>query len=463
MNMATTKIWAVKDNLKRLIDYAGNPEKTVIDDDLWQVIHYSSNKNKTQSEEKIAFITGIACSNDNAYADMMAVKKHFGKTSGNVAYHAYQSFKPGEITPEQCHEIGVKLAKALWSKNYQVLVTTHLDKAHCHNHFVINSVSYTSGKKFDYSKKTYSKMRELSDELCRTQRLSVIEYPIGHTPRNIHIAEKNNEPTKYNLMRQAIDESISMSCHPKDFIWVMKQKGYIVDLNPYHKYATIRSVNDTKNTRLHRLGESYDRENILERIKENDIGIAYSKLKTFSYQNKSKPIHVKRYSLVGSLTKTSKITGLRALYFYYCYLLGYMPKKKSHKPLSPEMRQACRKLDRYSKEINLICREKLNSLDDVQNFIFTSKKEICLLENERQHIYNKLRRCTDPEIKSELLSKRDSYTSALKLLRKDVRTANNILTDNREIKENIEAEKTIQQQKIIIKSKQRPRYQNYER
>ena len=111
------------------------------------------------------------------------------------------------------------------------------------------------------------------------------------------------------------------------------------------------------------------------------------------------------------------------------------------------MRQACRKLDRYFTEISFICREKLDSLEDIQNFIVTSKQQISLLENARQHIYNKLRRCTDPEIKSELLSKRDSYTSALKLLRKDVRTANNILTDNREIKENIQAEKSIQQQK----------------
>jgi len=461
--MATTKIWAVKDNLKRLVDYASNPEKTIMDDDLWQVIHYSSNQRKTQLDEKTMFVTGVSCSASNVYAEMVAVKKHFEKVGGNVAYHAYQSFKPGEVTPEQCHEIGVKLAKKLWGKNYQVLVTTHLDKEHCHNHFVINSVSYTSGKKFDCSKKTYSKMRELSDELCRAQGLSVIEHPIGHTPRNIHIAEKNREPTKYNLMRQAIDEAICMSSHPKDFIWAMKQKGYIVDINPYHKCATIRSVNAKKNTRLYRLGENYGRENILERIKENDIGIAYSKLKTFSYQNKQKPIRVKSYSLVGSLMQTRKITGLRALYFYYCYLLGYLPRKKPHKPLSPEMRQAYKKLDRYSKGINLICREKLDSLEDVQNFIDTSREQISLLENARQHIYNKLRRCTDPDVKSELLLKRDSYTSALNLLRKDVRTANNILIDNKEIKENIKAEKSIQQQKFIVKNKQRQRYKNYER
>ena len=369
--MATTKIWAVKDNLKRLVDYTSNPEKTVMDDDLWQVIHYSSNQRKTQLDEKTMFVTGVSCSAGNAYAEMVAVKKHFEKVGGNVAYHAYQSFKPGEVTPEQCHEIGVKLAKKLWGKNYQVLVTTHLDKEHCHNHFVINSVAYTNGKKFDCSKRTYSKMREFSDELCKSQGLSVLEYPIGHTPRNIHFAEKNNEPTKYNLMRQAIDEAISMSSHPKDFIWAMKQKGYIVDINPYHKYAAIRSVNAKKNTRLYHLGDSYDRENILERIKENDIETAFVRLKDFSYQNKPKPIKVKRYSCIGSLTNIRKVTGLRALYFYYCYLLGYLPKKKQHKPLSPEMRQACRKLDRYSQEIRLICREKLDNFDDVHNFIET--------------------------------------------------------------------------------------------
>lgn len=127
------------------------------------------------------------------------------------------------------------------------------------------------------------------------------------------------------------------------------------------------------------------------------------------------------------------------------------------------MRQACRKLDRYSQEIQLICREKFDDLDDVHNFIDKSKQQICLLENERQHIYNKLRRCTDPEIKSELLSKRDSYTSALTLLRKDIRTANDILTDNKEIKENIKAKKSIQQQKFITKTRQRPCCRDYER
>ena len=80
---------------------------------------------------------------------MTAVKERFGKAGGNQAYHAYQSFKPGEVTPEQCHEIGVNLAKTLWGDRFQIIVTTHLDKSHLHNHLVINSVSFKDGKKFN--------------------------------------------------------------------------------------------------------------------------------------------------------------------------------------------------------------------------------------------------------------------------------------------------------------------------
>ena len=68
---------------------------------------------------------------------MLAAKKRFGKEDGTVAYHGYQSFAPGEATPELAHEIGVKLATRLWGNRYQVIVATHLDKEnHLHNHFV---------------------------------------------------------------------------------------------------------------------------------------------------------------------------------------------------------------------------------------------------------------------------------------------------------------------------------------
>lgn len=151
--MATTKIWTIKDNLKRVLDYTRNPQKTEIDDDLWAVLHYAARPQKvTRYDETTAFVTGVACSAENAYREMQSIKQQFGKTGGILAIHAYQSFKPGEVTPQECHEIGVNLARHLWGSRYQVLVTTHLDKDHLHNHFVVNSVSYTDGRKFDCSK-----------------------------------------------------------------------------------------------------------------------------------------------------------------------------------------------------------------------------------------------------------------------------------------------------------------------
>lgn len=127
--MATTKIWAVKGNLQYTLSYASNPAKTEIE----KVIDYVSGENKTVKD---SLCTGINCDIETAYQDMMFTKEQFGKTGGILAHHAEQSFAPGEITPEKAHEVGVRFAEEMWGDRFQVIVTTHLDKAHIHNHFV---------------------------------------------------------------------------------------------------------------------------------------------------------------------------------------------------------------------------------------------------------------------------------------------------------------------------------------
>ena len=148
--MATTGFWPVKGNLKSVIVYAENPDKTMnpkfFDSDLYATLQYAENSNKTDQE---LFVSGINCSKHNAYAQMVAVKKKFGERGSVVAYHGYQSFKENEVTPEECHEIGIETARKMWGDKYQVIVTTHLDKQHhLHNHFVINSTSFKDGLKF---------------------------------------------------------------------------------------------------------------------------------------------------------------------------------------------------------------------------------------------------------------------------------------------------------------------------
>ena len=155
--MATTSIWRVNGWLGKVLIYIENPDKTENPDffekqdmdgkeaqGLSDVIEYAVQQQKTgktvESEGETVmrqFVSGVNCSPSTARDEMIAVKKRFGKEGGTVAYHGYQSFAPGEATPELAHEIGLALAKKLWGEKYQVLVATHLDKAHhLHNHFV---------------------------------------------------------------------------------------------------------------------------------------------------------------------------------------------------------------------------------------------------------------------------------------------------------------------------------------
>ena len=112
--MAVTKIWAIHDSVSRVLDYCANPDKTKLSD-LDQVLIYAANKAKTLDENEQQYaVSGINCSTDTAAEEMAATQRRFGKTDGNVAYHAYQSFKTGEVTAEECHRIGVETARRLW-------------------------------------------------------------------------------------------------------------------------------------------------------------------------------------------------------------------------------------------------------------------------------------------------------------------------------------------------------------
>lgn len=93
------------------MSYAANPDKTIYSD-ICKALHYASDERKTViGEEKAMYVTGVNCTAETAFAEMKAVQERFDKTVGNVAYHAYQSFKTGEVTPQLAHKLGVELAK----------------------------------------------------------------------------------------------------------------------------------------------------------------------------------------------------------------------------------------------------------------------------------------------------------------------------------------------------------------
>ena len=167
--MAYTKVFAIRARLDDRVKYAINGDKT----ELGEKINYAADLQKTNS---VRFVSALNCkSAETAFAAMRRTKEKFCKTGGVLGYHFIQSFAPGEVTPEQAHEIGCEFARRLVGEDFEVVVGTHLDKAHPHNHIIVNSVSRIDGYKYHSSPESYyNDVRGTSDELCRENNLSVI-------------------------------------------------------------------------------------------------------------------------------------------------------------------------------------------------------------------------------------------------------------------------------------------------
>ena len=453
--MATTSIWRVKGWLGKVVIYAENPEKTAnpkfyADRELTEqdgqqlsdVIRYAVNSEKTQetgSEDGAPlhrFVSGINCSPATARDEMLAVKKRFGKEDGTVAYHGYQSFAPGEATPELAHEIGVKLATRLWGDRYQVIVATHLDKEnHLHNHFVLNTVSFVDGIKYHRTKKDYHDMQTVSDELCREYRLSVIENPQYGKSKQYGEwrAEQEQRPTWRGLIRADIDEAIRQSMTERQFFDTLRKKGYEVKIG---KDISVRPPGKERFVRLIRnFGEDYSIENIRRRILSQ----------TKAERKPSAPSRtVLRVRLIGSFYKTRKITGFRALYFHYCYLLGIFPenKPKQNRRLHFLLREDLRKLDTITAETRLLVKYRIDTSEQLFSYRDGVKDKISALTDERKQLY-KLQRTAavkaDPEKAAEIKEQISALSKELAALRREAVLCDGIAERSGVIKEKIKA------------------------
>ena len=459
--MAVTKIWQIKGNIAKTLEYAANPDKVSFKE-LYQVVKYAADKKKVTDEgESFYAVTGINCKAETAVQEMVSVQERFGKRGGNVAYHAYQSFKTGEVTAEQCHRLGCELARKMWGDKYQVLVATHFNTGTYHNHFVVNSVGMWDGKKYDCNEREYYRMRRLSDEMCAREGLTVISDPHRRASRALYFAEKNGEPTKFNLMREAIDEALMMSTDQNEFCYVMKKLGYVVRLDSYRKYGTIRSLNSKKNTRLYRLGEEYDSSEIIDRIYQNedyDYERTEERFRRFSERFTVQWVEAnppgKEYYEKKKLYDSFEPTGFIFLDILFLLLemaLGlYPPQTKERpqreRPLSPECREAERRLDRYNKQMILISEHNLKTPDDVVELIGRCNTDIEDITEIREFWRNKLRSAKEPSDIDEYRKKRDECTYALYRLRLQKKTAKTIINDIPTIKTLIQCEKNCQRE-----------------
>jgi hypothetical protein len=396
--VAVTAIWSVKGWLGQVVIYVENPDKTenpayyekqgITPDQaqgLSDVIDYAVQSHKTQlsdegAEIKKRFITGVNCLPEAAREEMMATKKHYGKSEGVVAYHGYQSFAPGEATPEIAHEIGIKLAKQLWGDRHQVIIATHLDKKnHLHNHFILNNVSFVDGKKYYRSKQDYLFMRQTSDALCCEYGLSVIEEP--QSGKSKHYGEwkagQDGRQTWRGMIKTDVDTAIRQSMTERQFFDNLRKMGYEIKAG---KDISVKPPGKERFVRLQRnFGDDYAIEGIRQRI------LAQGRPERQIIPPGPPP---KKMRFIGNIHTARRITGLRALYFHYLYKMGVLPKQRGPNPKQVYFlfREDIRFIQNISRETRLLVKHKIDSIEQLTAHKDGLTAQINGLYSQRKHL-----------------------------------------------------------------------------
>lgn len=247
--MAYLKIHPIKTTVKKAIDYITNPDKT---------------------DEKM-LVSSFACAPETADLEFDATRKlgirnaHDG--GNNLAWHFIQSFAPGEITdPSIAHEIGRKFSDQTLGGKYEYVISTHIDKDHCHNHIMFNATSYVNHKKYVTNKRNYYKLCRISNRICREYGLHV-SMPTTKKSRSYkeNIEYKRGNSWKAKLKYQ-VDRAIMKSVTYDEFLIRMQEAGYEIRQG---KFLAFRAPEQKHFTNVKTLGYKYTEDYIFKRLAAN--------------------------------------------------------------------------------------------------------------------------------------------------------------------------------------------------
>ena len=444
--MAVTSIWPISRNPSVVIDYARNPEKTVEKGaeamaalhKISGVIEYAADEIKT---ERRSYVTCINCnSEETAAQEFMEVKDFWKKTDGRQCFHGYQSFKSDEVDAETAHAIGVELATKLWGEDFQVVVATHCNTGHYHNHFVLNSVSVTDGHHFDNTQADYQAMREMSDALCRKYRLSVIENPSGRGKNyGEYAAEKNGKPTYRSMIREDIDRAIAASVTREEFFTFLEGAGYELKLykqdGDWLEHPALKPLGAKGFFRFHKLGPGYDLDEIDKRIRKNLYG-------EFPFQEEEQD-QVNHYRVENPPpVYQRKMPYLYGLYLRYCYELHIIESHPaSVQRVSFFMREDLTKLDRLDAETRLLGKYQIANYEDMQKHKAELSGRVAELEAKRSELRNQMRclkRQHDPIQAEAVKGQISDITKQLRELRKEMSLCEDIELRSAQTREELE-------------------------
>ena len=410
--MAYTSVIPVR-RLDQAVKYVMNKEKTTAVS-LQDALDYAANRDKT---EQSCFESSYACTLETAFADMRQTKERWHKLGGVQGYHLVQSFAVGEVTPELAHQIAKELTDRVLGGRYEYVIGTHLNTGHIHSHIVWNSVSCVDGKKYRSNYKSYvTEIRAVSDELCRTHKLSVIDTETSHhvaKPYAEWLAEKNGHPTWRTAIRQDVDAAIGQSLTWRQFLNALERNGYEVRMG--RKYPVLRPPGKERFVRFKTLGKRYTPEAIQTRI-----------LYPRSYRPYVENLPTIQHGRLRSGKKPCrKLTGLRALYYRYLYELGALPRK----PRRPSyvVRQDAYKLDQRIRQMEFLSKHNIDTLEQLETHRKALQIEIGQLQTKRKQLPK-----TD-----DVQSQCESVNTALKQLRQEERLCRKIAEHSLEVQQHL--------------------------
>lgn len=378
--MATTKLWAVSNHLKRVQDYALDEEKT--SKDLYNTLAYAENEDKTEHQY---YVRGINCHPSRVYEQFTKVKEAFEKTDGVLAYHGYMSFAPGEVTPEEAMDIASEFAQKMWGDRYQVLVTAHLNTECLHCHIVVNSVSFIDGKKIADNEKNWNKFHHLADEICRAHGKSVVEERSGP------------KPTKRDrFVKNLLDSGLERCKNLNELQDYLEKRGHQCKFDENLKYWTITPKGWTKPYRIKHLEKvfpdtDYSKEKILSALSQAPEG-TYTRPKPqtyMSYKNLYKRRAERVFNQVmDGLYQASRITKdlsniLRGRYYapLMRYRSFYKPSAGMHYTRDYE---AERNINEWNDRIHFITRHNIHNEADLKKVLEEEQLELQKLFREKE-------------------------------------------------------------------------------
>lgn len=193
----------------------GRTESRAISD----IIDYVANPQKTDNGK---LITSYGCDSRTADAEFLLAKRQYIAATGRVrgtddviAYHVRQSFRPGEITPEEANRLGIEFARRFTKGNHSFVVCTHIDKSHIHNHIIWSAVNMDCDRKFRNFWGSTRAVRRLSDTICIENGLSIVENPKPHGKSYNKWLGEQAKPSHREQLRVMIDRALEQK--PADF------------------------------------------------------------------------------------------------------------------------------------------------------------------------------------------------------------------------------------------------------